>query len=176
MSKSIETNFIQLTINHASALESFLREFDTCRDELNGYFCDRQLSVQKVCEQLEAWSEDKELPAGWAGSMTRFWGDHHRIQGVINIRHHLTPYLEEIGGHIGYSVAPSARKQGIATAMLKEALKLCTEKGILKVLITCDTENIGSWKTIERCGGILSKEAWSEQAQKVQRWYWVDLT
>ena len=169
-------SFISLTPSHGRALERFLCEFDDRTDELHGYFCDRHLSVEEVSDLLEAWSEDRELPTGWVGSTTRFWGDEHQIHGVINIRHHLTAHLEELGGHIGYCIAPSSRRQGLATAMLKEALKLCREKEIMKVLITCDTENVASWKTIERCGGVLAREEWSDLAAKVQRWYWVDFS
>src|SRR4051794_35563949 len=38
--------------------------------------------------------------------------------GRVRIRHELTPALREDGGHIGFDVRPSARRQGHATRML----------------------------------------------------------
>lgn len=166
---------ISLTPAHGQALERFLSEFDDKRFELNGYFCDRKMDIEQVSALLEAWAQDLELPESWVGSTTRFWGNEEQLHGVINIRHHLTPHLEEVGGHIGYSVAPSSRRRGIATAMLLGAIELCRAKGMTGILITCDTENIASWKTIERCGGVLEREGWSEIAGKIQRWYSVTL-
>ena len=170
-----QSNFISLNESHSRALEQFLSEFDDRRDELHGYFCDRQMSAREVSALLQAWEEDRELPEGWVGSTTRFWGDEEQLHGVINIRHHLTPHLEEVGGHVGYCVAPSSRRNGVATALLRGALDLCRLRGFDRVLITCDKENIASSKTIERCGGVLKREGWSEAAEKVQRWYWVTL-
>ena len=106
-------------------------------------------------------------------SSTRFWVVGDELAGVINVRHHLTPHLEEIGGHIGYSVAPSWRCKGVATKMLRGALERCEQLGISHVLLTCNADNLASWRVIERCGGALEREAWSGQAQTVQRWYWV---
>lgn len=77
-----------------------------------------------------------------------------KILGMIQIRHYFNGYLEKYGGHIGYSVCPSERRKGYAKRMLKEALPLCQELGLKKVLITCLEENAGSEKTILANGGI----------------------
>ncbi len=166
---------VSLTPSHGASLERFLSEFDDRRDELHGYFCDRHLSVAEVSETLKAWEVGERLPEGWVECTTRFWRHEDDLQGVINIRHQLNPHLKEVGGHIGYCVAPSARRRGVATEMLRAALLVCSGLGIQRVLITCDAENLASLKTIERCGGVLEREGWSELAKKLQRWYWVEL-
>lgn len=157
------------------SLSAFLDEFAEVPSELHGYFCPRDWDAGRVAETLDAWKRGHSLSEGWVSSTTLFWAESETLCGVINIRHHLTPSLEEVGGHIGYSVAPSMRRRGVATAMLNAALPVCRSLGISRALLTCDADNIGSIKTIERCGGELEKEAWSEKLSRLQRWYWIDL-
>lgn len=95
---------------------------------------------------------------GWVHSSTYWWTDGPAYLASIRIRHRLTPHLLEVGGHIGYDVAPSARLRGHGTAMLAAALPKAAELGISSVLITCDTNNIGSRKIIEANGGQLEDE------------------
>mgnify|MGYP002236365423 FL=1 len=42
---------------------------------------------------------------------------------MTNLRHHLNDYLLAYGGHIGYSVRPSERKNGYASQMLRLTLE-----------------------------------------------------
>jgi predicted acetyltransferase len=71
----------------------------------------------------------------------------------------LTPRLRGFGGHIGYDVAPMARRHGHATRMLALALPIARELGIDQALLTCDVDNIASRKIIEANGGVLDNEA-----------------
>lgn len=99
--------------------------------------------------------------------------DENILVGMINIRHKLNESLLNMGGHIGYSVRKSERKQGYATEMLGLALKECLKIGINKVLITCDKDNIASAKTIIKNGGKLENEI-AEEDKIIQR-YWITL-
>lgn len=96
-----------------------------------------------------------------------------RLIGMINIRHCLNDYLIKFGGHIGYSVRRSERRQGYATEMLALALKECLKLNIRKVLITCDKNNIASAKTIMNNGGILENEI--REGKRIIQRYWITL-
>ena len=96
------------------------------------------------------------------------------IVGRVAIRHALTPYLERFGGHIGYVVVPEYRRQGYATAMLRQSLRIAREKlGLKRVLVTCDDDNLGSIKTIEKNGGVLENIVSGPEADKPKRRYWI---
>ncbi|HST47236.1 GNAT family N-acetyltransferase [Jatrophihabitans sp.] len=97
-------------------------------------------------------------PPNWVHSSTYWWAEGAEFLGAIRIRHRLTPALLEHGGHIGYDIAPKARRRGYGTAMLRAALPVAAGLGIEKALITCDVDNIGSRKVIEANGGVLEDE------------------
>ena len=97
-------------------------------------------------------------PQNRVHSSTYWWAEGSQFLGSIRIRHALTPFLLEVGGHIGYDVAPRARRRGHGTAMLRAALPIAAGLGLDRVLITCDTDNVGSRKVIEANGGVLEDE------------------
>jgi predicted acetyltransferase len=91
------------------------------------------------------------------------------VVGFLATRHDLTPGLLEEGGHIGYSVRPSRRREGHASRALQLALDHAVDLGLPRVLITCDTDNAASRRTIEAAGGEL------EDVRRDTLRFWVDL-
>lgn len=87
--------------------------------------------------------------------------------GRVSVRHELNDFLRDRGGHIGYAVRPSARRRGIATALLRAGLEHLHGLGVESALVTCDDDNVGSYSVIERCGGVL------EDVREGTRRYWV---
>ena len=98
---------------------------------------------------------------------TLWWIDGDDYLGRLAIRHELTDFLLEVGGHIGYDVRPSRRREGHATAMLVRALPWARDLGIDPALVTCDDDNVGSLRVIEAAGGVL------EDVRGEKRRYWV---
>ena len=101
------------------------------------------------------------------------------LVGMLDIRHRLNDYLAQFGGNIGYSVRPSARRQGVATEMLRLALPVARSLGLKRVLITCLEDNEGSRRTILKNGGVYEstvvEKAEGEAPERLQR-YWIDLS
>ena len=105
---------------------------------------------------------------GWVLCTNLWWvDDAGEYVGRMSLRHELNEGLLELGGHIGYDVRRSRRRHGHATAMLRAVLPLAHDLGIDPALLTCDTDNLGSRRVIERCGGVL------EDQRRGKLRYWV---
>jgi len=114
------------------------------------------------------------VPGEWVPGYTYFYVDNDdQIVGMINIRLYLNDFLRGYGGHIGYSVRPTRRRQGHGTNMLRGALEFLARIGLRDVLVTCDKANIASAKVIQGCGGVLEKEYFREESNAVIQMYWI---
>lgn len=90
--------------------------------------------------------------------------------GFMAVRHSIdTEFLRTLGGHIGYSIRPSHRRQGHAARALGLALDRAREVGLDRVLLTCDHDNLGSARVIEGAGGAL------DGVPGGNRRYWISL-
>ncbi len=110
--------------------------------------------------------ERSPRPAGHVPSTHLWWVEDDQFLGRVQIRHRLTPFLREEGGHLGYHVIPPRRRRGHATAMLAAALPVAAALDINCVLVTCDSDNIGSRKVIETNGGLLQ----DQRGKKLRYW------
>jgi predicted acetyltransferase len=97
------------------------------------------------------------------------------IVGNSNLRHRLTPSLEDLGGHIGYTISPLERHKGNGTLLLQLTLEKAKEMGLEKVLITCDADNTASAGVIINNGGVLASQSVSIQTGKLTSRYWIEL-
>lgn len=115
------------------------------------------------------------LPNGFVSHST-FWliRNHIEVVGVSNIRHSLTPSLRSDGGNIGYGIRPTARRQGLGIAILKNSLLRAGELGLARVLLTCAKQNVGSIRTIVHNGGQLESEEYLEDREEIVQRYWIE--
>ncbi|NIK69712.1 MULTISPECIES: GNAT family N-acetyltransferase [unclassified Paenibacillus] len=129
---------------------------------------------QAMIGWLEDMSNGIGLQEGWVASST-YWlaTEDRRIVGAVNIRHALSPWLMERGGHIGYGIRPSARRQGYATKLLALSLGKTRELGIQRVLVCCDENNAASARTILNNGGIEDKSFTEENGNVIRR-FWIE--
>lgn len=105
-----------------------------------------------------------------------FWlADGDVIVARSKLRHRLNAALEIEGGHIGYDVRPSARRSGYGTSVLRLTLEKAVSLGLKKVLLTCDADNFGSAKIIEKNGGKFAGEQISKVSGKPILRYWIKI-
>ncbi|WP_457252680.1 GNAT family N-acetyltransferase [Pedococcus sp. P5_B7] len=122
-----------------------------------------------VAQRVAARDEDTPRRSAWTACHF-FWvvDDEDGYVGSLALRHELTPFLLREGGHIGYSIRPSARRRGHATAALRLALPVARQDlGLDRVLVTCLESNEGSRRAIESNGGVY------EDSRNGTRRYWV---
>ena len=111
----------------------------------------------------------------WQVPHSSFWliDENQNILATSNLRHTLNEKLWIIGGHIGYGVAPSARRKGCATKVLELTLLEAKKLGIEKTLVTCYKNNIGSAKSILKNGGEFWKE--TPIKNRITQYYWISI-
>ncbi|WP_432543969.1 GNAT family N-acetyltransferase [Kineococcus sp. SYSU DK002] len=111
-----------------------------------------------VDELIDDARDGSPRPDGFVPSTNLWWVQGDQYLGRVQIRHRLTPFLRDFGGHIGYYVVPRARRRGHATAILAAALPVAAALGIECALVTCDVDNTASRKTIEANGGLFQDQ------------------
>lgn len=108
----------------------------------------------------------------WVNSHLFFLVDWDEILWSIQVRHTINhPNLIEKWWHIWYWVSPKHRQKWYATIMLELALKEAKKIWLEKVLITCDINNIGSNKVIQKNWWIFERIATDGEINR----YWIDL-
>jgi predicted acetyltransferase len=133
------------------------------------------MSLIRYLAVLEEHERGVNLPLNHVPSTFLFAFKADRIIGRVSIRHRLNDLLLRVGGHIGYVIVPEFRRQGHATACLRLALDYAhASLGHERVLVTCDDDNIGSIKAIEKNGGVLENVVSGPDLDTPKRRYWID--
>jgi len=101
--------------------------------------------------------------------------DNDNVIGVADIKPELNENLLNFGGHISYSVRPSERNKGYATAILSLMLEYAKKIGVNRVLLICNEQNNASAKIIEKSGGVLENTLFDEANNIMVKRYWINL-
>lgn len=166
---------VKLTYDMEKEFYNYIKEWIDAKEKIVPASCNiEDFTYPEYMLSLKNFESIETCPAGLVPADTYFLvDDTKRILGAINIRHSLNDNLLKFGGHIGYGIRPSERRNGYASIMLRLALPLAKELGLKKVLITCAKENIGSAWTIVKNGGLLENEL--ENGDEIFKRYWIFL-
>ena len=155
----------------------FINEFHTYNSDINGsgaldtYL--NESSYEKWIEKVITDIDIANIESGRVPSFSYFYvrETDNKIIGMINIRLALNDFLRNEGGHIGYCIRPTERRQHYATNMLNEALVFCKTIGLDNIIVSCDKSNIASANVIKNCGGKLDAEFYSDTFNEVIQRY-----
>lgn len=161
--------------------EKYLDSYEEARKEyvkhkVDTYFFDDRKEVDIVKKYYNN-RNGINLKEGYVPATTYWLVDKGEFIGEISIRHRLNDQLLKRGGHIGYGVRYSKWGQGFGTKMLAMALKKAKRMGLNKVLVTCNEDNIGSARVIEKNGGVFENVIKVEHDGKLTptKRYWIEL-
>lgn len=135
--------------------------------------------TNNVLEKFDDYKNERNLKEGRVGAHYYWLVDDERAYfiGEITIRHRLTEALLRHGGHIGYCVRMTEWGKGYGTQMLKLTLPEAKKIGLSDVLITCNDENIGSARVMEKNGFVLGDKVENcfDGVSFITRRYWKTL-
>ncbi|SDN18355.1 GNAT family N-acetyltransferase [Alkalicoccus daliensis] len=164
---------IQPTLYYQNAYLDFYEEWINSGEELAPsiikYSPDK---FEEMLAHLQEAAQEEKTPAGRVPHSTYWLAAEDKILGAVNIRHSLTKELRNTGGHIGYGIRPSERRKGYATELLRQALLKTNELGLKEVLVMCNSDNIGSKKTILHNGGAAEYDFIEPDATVINR-FWI---
>lgn len=171
-----QLSLIKPTVELKEEYLSFYKEWLECKENMVPWVIQKDPSnFEAMVQFLKDNEQGINLPEGWVPDST-FWliNQDKRILGAVNIRHQLTTFLLNSGGHIGYGIRPSERRKGFATKLLSLSLVKAKELGIRKALVVCDEQNTGSFKTIFKNGGVPDTDFIEEDGNIIKR-FWIEL-
>jgi predicted acetyltransferase len=162
----------RLKASFLAAMEEFREEGRAGGDTMIGWDLTRFGETWHTEEGFAAYvretlaEAERPRAAGFVCQTSWWWAEGEEYVGRISLRHELNEQLRDFGGHIGYDVRPSRRREGHATRMLAAALAEAHALGIEQALLTCDADNDGSRRVIERNGGALE----DQRGNKLRFW------
>lgn len=159
----------------AGAKEFFGEDSLRAKDYQKLNFDELQTDFTSYVKKLLSQSKGENLPEGYVPQTTYWLIEGEEFIGRVSIRHTLTDHLLKLGGHIGYDIRPSKRRQGYGKKILELALPRAKELGIEKVLVTCDAGNIGSKKIIEENGGVFENQVKQGEGMPAKLRYWIKI-
>jgi predicted acetyltransferase len=158
--------------SYLAALREFQAEGrlrETSFEEVSAHF-------DRFVESLRAQADRSKLKPDLVPSSDFWLIDEDVFIGRLSLRHELNERLLQMGGHIGYAIRPTCRKQGYGRLILQYGLEQQARTLRLEcVLVTCDDDNTASRRIIESNGGVLENIVQVEWWPAKLRRYWIEL-
>ena len=146
-------------IEHKSKALAFRQEFfDAGEHVINGSeLLDQTDDYEDWLKSVTDNTDKETVNPDWVVTGTFFaFDDNEKIVGIIDLRHTLNDFLKDFGNS-GYSVRPSQRRKGYASAMLKSLLDVARQNGMDDLHLSVEKSNIPSIKTITKNGGAYER-------------------
>ena len=132
-------------------------------------------TFEELIARLSAANDPANAPPGELPYEDFWLMDGREWIGKLTLRTTINAKYLHAGGHIGYEIRPSKRRQGYGTALLRMGLEKARERGLQRVLLTCDETNLASRKVIENNGGQLENAVQVEGQTVLKMRYWIHL-
>jgi len=147
-----------------------LADFEATGSRHDGFFGGADFAYEDWLGTIQLAEAGLGLAGGFVqyNQLVAFTADGQAV-GFLNLRLLLNDHLLQEGGHIGYSIRPSARGKGLAKEQLRQGLQVAKSKNIKRALVTCDRDNAASRGVILANGGVL------EDIRGGKERYWIDI-
>lgn len=139
---------------------------------IEGYSFEEAL---EICLNMQNKEYAKRLGKSQVKTFLLIRKNDDKIIGCINIRWNLTKYMKKYSGNIGYGIRPTERNKGYNKINLYLGLLEAKKLNLDKVKLVCETNNLGSRKTIEALGGILERKEIDPNDDVLTSYYWIDV-
>jgi predicted acetyltransferase len=165
----------ELQVGDREAFLSAVAEFRRSDPDWEfAFHFDPEGDFETYVARLSGWTRGLDLPGRFVPNSFLVGVVGEKIVGRLSLRHELNDFLRRVGGHVGYGVVASERRKGYATEMLRQSLPRARLLAIRRLLVTCDDDNLGSQRTVEKCGGVLEDIVTNEPGVGKRR-YWITL-
>jgi predicted acetyltransferase len=156
----------------------YINEHHTYNSRINGVG-----GLNRYLNDYQGWLEKLESDRNMIPNEERVPADTYylvrerdnKIVGMLNLRRVLNEHLIRYGGHIGYGIRPTERRQGYNLVNLYLGLLRCQELGLEEVILDCNDDNVESYRTMERLGGIITNTYYDENEQCLVRRYVINV-
>jgi predicted acetyltransferase len=161
----------RLALGDEAAIKAAVAEFEA-EGRLWSYRHRPDVDWPAYVALVHGWEDGRDLPDGFVANADLVADVDGVIVGRASLRLELNDFLRTLGGHIGYAVRPQFRGRGHAKEILRQSVELLRERGIDRVLVTCDDDNAASARVIEANGGVLESVV-PGLADIPKRRYWI---
>lgn len=141
-------------INELVVNKSDINGIEVLTKILDGYTFEQTL---EHCLNLENKEYAHKLGKAQIKTFLLIRKEDDRIVGALNIRWNSPIKMQLFSGNIGYGIRPKERRNGYNKINLYLGIIEAQKVGLEKIKLVCETNNIGSVKTIEALGGILEQ-------------------